>query len=141
MASILAEYNIPLYEMYGIFAVDGNREDLTGDILSYAKKNEGEGLFKFEAEQVHISELTALFDMDYKPLEKEIVQYMKFSAKEVIEKQFTNDSNTILDKVQKDKTAIGKEILEKDASAKAEAEAFEGKRNRRNRRRGRPGGC
>lgn len=127
VASILAEYNVPLYEMYGIFAVDGNREDLTGDILSYAKKNEGEGLFKFEAEQVHISELTALFDMDYKPLEKEIVQYMKFSAKEVIEKQFTNDSNTILDKVQKDKTAIGKEILEKDAAAKAEAEAFEEK--------------
>ena len=35
--SALAEYNIPLYEMYGIFAIDGNREDFTKDILSYAR--------------------------------------------------------------------------------------------------------
>ena len=41
--SALAEYNIPLYEMYGIFAIDGNREDFTKDILSYARKNEGKG--------------------------------------------------------------------------------------------------
>ena len=31
LESVLAEYNIPLYERYGLFAVDGNRDYLTED--------------------------------------------------------------------------------------------------------------
>lgn len=122
VGSALAEYNIPLYERYGIFAVDGNRENLTGDILSYARRNESEGFFKFKAGQMYISEVTTLSDMGYKPMEKEIVQYMKASlGEEAIEALSDTVEGTLLDKAQQDKTQLGWAIATEEAASKAAA--------------------
>ena len=43
--SMLAQYNIPLYEMYSIFGVDGNGRDLTADMEASIRANVGNGLF------------------------------------------------------------------------------------------------
>lgn len=116
--SALAEYNIPLYEMYGIFAIDGNREDFTKDILSYARKNEGKGFFKFEAKQAYMAETKMLYEMDYKLLEKEIVQYMKIRAPGAWLDEMTDTDNDLLDKAQNNKEILEENIASENAAAK-----------------------
>lgn len=120
--SVLAEYNIPLYERYGIFAIDGNRDNFTNDILSYVRKNESEGFFEFNAEQVYIGEMTALSDMEYKPMEKEIVQYMRaYLGKTAFDEITGRDEGGLLDKAQQDKTQLGQEITDEDEASKEAA--------------------
>lgn len=116
--SALAEYNIPLYEMYGIFAIDGNRENFTEDILSYARKNEAGGFFKFEAKQAYLAETTMLYDMDYKLMEKEIVQYMKIRMPGMWLDEMTNTDNTLLDEAQNNKDILGENIASGEEAVK-----------------------
>ena len=104
LESVLAEYNIPLYERYGLFAVDGNRDYLTEDILKYAERNETQGIFAFEASQAYIAETVLLSDMDYMPMEKEIVQYMKVKKGEDLISSLSNQNNqTELSEIQSSK--------------------------------------
>lgn len=74
--SMLAEYNIPLFEMYDIFAVDGTNRNLSEDMQGKVINNSGAGIFQADIANVCVTDLCALTDESYKPLIKEIVQYM-----------------------------------------------------------------
>lgn len=127
LESVLAEYNIPLYERYGLFAVDGNRDYLTEDILKYAERNETQGIFAFEASQAYIAETVLLSDMDYMPMEKEIVQYMKVKKGEDLISSLSNQNNqTELSKIQSSKKDLNKKIDEYAEAAQLESEQNNG---------------
>ena len=75
-SSMLAEYNIPLFEQYGIFGVDSTGRDLTDAMKQKVLRNTG-GFFGADISDVCLTDLCALTDENYDPLKKEIVQYMK----------------------------------------------------------------
>lgn len=123
--SVLAEYNIPLYERYGLFAVDGNREHLTEDILQYAKYNATQGIFSFEADQAYIAERVLLSDMDYMPMEKEIIQYMKAKKGEELLSSLLGQNNSAdISEIQNSKNHLGQEIDEQAKAAQRESEQY-----------------
>lgn len=128
--SVLAEYNIPLYEQYGIFSIDGTDRDLSKDLLAYAKANETEGFFRFEVEEAYAAECVRLTDMDSQPLEKEIIQYMTISfGKNLIEDLWEKTDTERLLKAEQNKSAFSNEITDKEAKAEAERKRMEAENN------------
>lgn len=124
--SVMAEYNIPLYEQYGIFAIDGEGRDLSEDLLTYAKANETNGFFRFEVRAAYAAECVPLTDMNSKPLEKEILQYMTVSlGKNLIEDLRKKTDTQQLLEAEKSKSSLSDEITESKVQAEAEREKIE----------------
>ena len=115
MEAFLTDYNIPLKERYGLFAVDigyGNSEPDEGKIKeminTYINYNAGAddhsfrriNWFKAEINQVSIDSMTSLSDYDFQILEHEIVKYMKYH-------RGTEGLKDILNKISKQDAASG----------------------------------
>jgi len=93
MEAFLTDYNIPLKERYGLFAVDGgyggiklDESQIEAMINTYTNYNTGNDVhstgnitwFKADHNQISIDSFTKLSDYDFQILEHEIIEYMKF---------------------------------------------------------------
>lgn len=124
--SMLAQYNIPLYEMYSIFGIDGNGRDLSKDMEKYVHVNSGTGLFEAKINGVCLTDLCSLLEEDYKPLIKEIVQYMKNAGYLYVVDDWLQKfaDGEILD-IQSDKNKINQQISKNEIISSEQKAAYE----------------
>lgn len=121
-SSMLAEYNIPLFDQYGIFGVDSTGRDLTDAMKQKVLRNTG-GFFGADISDVCLTDLCALTDENYDPLKKEIVQYMKTAGYiDVLKNSINQAQERQIGNMQYNKEQISQKLKEDEVrSAKAKS--------------------
>ncbi len=128
--ALLAEYNRPLYDHYGLFfiesagpAYDKVIADYAGDTLEAARTGDLD-FFQGELRRLSVSERVYVGDNGAEALQKEITEYMKRREIEKQWKKFTNKSKELSEQ-EKAASEIEKSVEEQKEEAELDEQLIE----------------